>query len=73
MKPDSRPNPMPADPPPNTVAIPVMSKPEPIFPSPMRNAHTPVPVFNPDQRAFLARYRTWPAWRRWLWRHGIGG
>lgn len=22
--------------------------------------------------AFLQRYQTWPAWRRWLWRRGIG-
>lgn len=31
------------------------------------------PVLGPELRDFLARYRTWPAWRRWLWRKGWTG
>lgn len=32
--------------------------------------HTGTPLLGPQARAFLAVYRTWPAWRRWLWRKG---
>lgn len=29
------------------------------------------PILDPDSRAFLERYKTWPAWRRWLWRQDV--
>jgi hypothetical protein len=39
-----------------------MTKPKPIFRSPVDCRGDVI-----DQ---LVRYSQWPAWRRWMWRHG---
>jgi hypothetical protein len=29
------------------------------------------PVLGPEMLEQLARYASWPRWRRWLWRHNL--